>query len=162
MDSSWTPGGLTLGWVQVESTLLSGKWTPLTPCGSSGVHLESWWNPGGSCMSIWLCSQPKKMHLDSRCTLENHLDSGGVHLEDVGQDKVLRDKMTNNLLIWLTESPPCCCPLHYNTLHVPHSGWVHLKCWKVFVWSKSWGAGMNNNGQWATTWCLGKVWLSKE
>ena len=40
-------------------------------------------------MPIWLCSQPKKMHLDSRWTPENHLDSGGVHLEYVGQGKVL-------------------------------------------------------------------------
>ena len=29
------------------------------------------------------------MHLDSRWTPENHLDSGGVHLEYVGQGKVL-------------------------------------------------------------------------
>ena len=56
----WTPGGLILDWVQVWSTMLSGKWTPLTPYSSSGVHLESWWNPGGLCMPIWLCSQPKK------------------------------------------------------------------------------------------------------
>ena len=40
-------------------------------------------------MPIWLCSQPKKKHLDSRWTPENHLDSGGVHLEYVGQGKVL-------------------------------------------------------------------------
>ena len=31
------------------------------------------------------------MQLDSRWTLENHLDSGGVHLEYVGQGKVLPD-----------------------------------------------------------------------
>ena len=31
----------------------------------------------------------KKKHLDSRWTPENHLDSGGVHLEYVGQGKVL-------------------------------------------------------------------------
>ena len=40
-------------------------------------------------MPIWLYSQSKKKHLDSRWTPENHLDSGGVHLEYVGQGKVL-------------------------------------------------------------------------
>ena len=32
------------------------------------------------------------MHLDSRWTLENHLDSSGVHLEYVGQGKVLHSR----------------------------------------------------------------------
>ena len=40
-------------------------------------------------MPIWLYSQPKKKHLDSRWTPENHLDSPRVHLEYVGQGKVL-------------------------------------------------------------------------
>ena len=39
------------------------------------------------------------------------------------------DKLTNNLLIWLTGLPPCFCPSHYNTPHVPHSGCLHLKRW---------------------------------
>ena len=42
-------------------------------------------------MPIWLCSQQKRKHLDSRWTPENHLDSGGVHLEYVGQGKVLEN-----------------------------------------------------------------------
>ena len=40
MDSSWTPGVLTLGLVEVKSTLLSGKWTPLTPCGRWIMHVN--------------------------------------------------------------------------------------------------------------------------
>ena len=35
------------------------------------------------------------MHLDSRWTPENHLDSGGVHLEYVGQGKVLAEGLLN-------------------------------------------------------------------
>ena len=49
-------------------------------------------------MPIWLCSQPKKKHLDSRWTPENHLDSGGVHLEYVGQGKVLERRMLANVV----------------------------------------------------------------
>ena len=96
--SSWSPGGLLLDsrWIldkklaglppkkkclnstwNMWGSVKSSNWTPLTPHGSSGVHLVSWWNPGGLCMAIWLCSP------------ENHLDSGRGHLEYVGQGKVL-------------------------------------------------------------------------
>ena len=59
-------------------------------------------------MPIWLCSQPKKKHLDSRWTPENHLDSGGVHLEYVGQGKVLT---------WMPCSP---CSMAALSCHTPH------------------------------------------
>ena len=62
----WHGGGLLA--VIAPSTLLSGELTPLAPFGSSGVHLESWWNPGGLYML-----PAKKKTLDSRWTLEYHL-----------------------------------------------------------------------------------------
>ena len=60
MDSSWTPGGLTLGLVQVESTLLSGKWTLLTPCGRWIMHAnlavlpaKKKWVDSGKLPGLW-------------------------------------------------------------------------------------------------------------
>ena len=78
-----------------------------------------WWLRGrdmwhGFCQHflIW-----QKMHLDSRWTLENHLDSGGVHLEYVGPYAP-----TNDACIQMTTTPhpwPICTHKWYMPVLYP-------------------------------------------
>ena len=68
---------------------VSGTWSPLTPVGSPELQLESTWILGKIGTMIWLCPHQKKKYLDSRWTPENHLESGGVQPNYVGQCKDL-------------------------------------------------------------------------
>ena len=111
----WSPGG-----VQVESTKMwiflwkvgGVEWTPWTPGGVSGVHLESIWSPGR--FGKYLAGLPaRKLHMDSTWTPKVHVESGGVHMESMGEGKVLRNWPLTlsetglpRLLSWLFQITP--------------------------------------------------------
>jgi len=64
-------------------------------------HLESTWIPDKIGTMIWLCPHQKKKYLDSGWTPENHLESGGVQPNYVGQCKDLLFSLEYIPLYWL-------------------------------------------------------------
>ena len=66
----------------MESSLLNNRWSPLTPDGSSGLHVDYGHKFGRATTKVKCTWSPGGLQ-------KIHLDSGGVHLEKVGQGKVL-------------------------------------------------------------------------
>ena len=103
-------------------------------------------------MPIWLCSQPKKKHLDSRWTPENHLDSGGVHLEYVGQGKVLAFASFPPFPFFPVLVPFATSSVVSGCASPSGSSWCFF--WCLLAWSPAFEGPRLRTGVWVRTWPL--------